>query len=93
MLDSPSILHTAKENIAMLRKVLLTLVFTSVSSIALAMSGTPQEQDACRPDVRKFCAKSPPAGTDTDTFYLTCLENHRDQLSIKCLNVLMDHGR
>jgi hypothetical protein len=80
----------------MFRRILLTLVLSAVSSTAFADtsgSGTPEEQAACRPDVRKFCAKTPPADTDTNTYYLTCLETHRDQLSIKCLNVLMDHGR
>ena len=77
----------------MFRRILLTLALTAVSSMAFAESGTPEEQAACRPDVRKFCAKTPPADTDTNTYYLTCLETHRDQLSIKCLNVLMDHGR
>jgi len=77
----------------MFRRILLTLALTAVSSMAFAESGTPEEQAACSPDVRKFCAKTPPADTDTNTYYLTCLETHRDQLSIKCLNVLMDHGR
>ena len=73
------------------RKVLLALAFTSVSSMALAMSGTPEEQAACSPDVRKFCKKVPPGSEDSA--YLACLENNRDALTIKCLNVLMDHGR
>src|SRR5271168_763846 len=79
------------KRIMMFRKVLLAVAFTSLSSVALATSGTPQEQAACSPDVRKFCKKVPP-GSD-DSAYLACLENNRDALSIKCLNVLMDHGR
>jgi hypothetical protein len=75
----------------MFRKVLLTLAFISVSSMALAASGTPEEQAACSPDVRKFCQKVPPGSEDSA--YLACLENNRDALSIKCLNVLMNHGR
>src|SRR5271167_3953687 len=74
----------------MFRKVLLAVAFISLSSVALATSGTPQEQAACSPDVRKFCKKVPP-GSD-DSAYLACLENNRDALSINCLNVLMDHG-
>jgi hypothetical protein len=76
----------------MFRKVLLlSLIFVSLSSTAMAMSGTPEEQAACSPDVRKFCKKVPPGSEDSA--YLACLENNRDALSIKCLNVLMDHGR
>jgi hypothetical protein len=75
----------------MFRKVLMTLTFISLSSMALAAAHTQSEDDACRPDVRKFCSKVPP-GSD-DNAYLMCLENNRDRLSIKCLNVLMDHGR
>jgi hypothetical protein len=75
----------------MFRKVLLAVAFISLSSMALATSGTPEEQAACSPDVRKFCKKVP-QGSD-DNAYLACLENNRDALSIKCLNVLMDHGR
>jgi hypothetical protein len=75
----------------MFRKVLLTLTFISLSSMALAVSGTPEEQAACSPDVRKFC-KNVPQGSE-DSAYLACLENNRDALSIKCLNVLMNHGR
>ena len=80
-----------KETGMMFRKVLLTLTFISLSSMALAMSGTPEEQAACSPDVRKFCKKVPPGSEDSA--YLACLENNRDALSIKCLNVLLDHGR
>jgi len=75
----------------MLRRIILSLIFAGVSSTAFAVSGTPEEQDACRPDVRKFCSKMPP--NSDDTAFLNCLENNRDKLSIKCLNVLMDHGR
>ena len=75
----------------MFRKLLLTLALISLSSTAMAVSGTPEEQAACSPDVRKFCKKVPPGSEDAA--YLACLENNRDALSIKCLNVLMDHGR
>jgi hypothetical protein len=82
-----------KRSIAMLlRKALLTLIFSSGATLALAQSsGTPEEQDSCRPDVRKFCSKVDPAGGDTA--FLTCLEDNRDKLSKKCLAVLTDHGR
>jgi hypothetical protein len=69
----------------------LTLVFLSASSMAYAESGTPKEQDACRPDVRRFCDKVDPNGGD-DAF-LACLEMNRNNLTPKCLAVLVDHGR
>lgn len=76
----------------LLRKAALSLFFLSVSSIAFAQqSGTQQEQDACRPDVRRFCSKVDPNGGD-DAF-LACLESNRDKLSKGCLAVLIDHGR
>ena len=75
----------------MFRKILLAVAFIGLSSMASRCRVRPEEQAACSPDVRKFCNKVPP-GSD-DTAYLACLENNRDALSIKCLNVLMDHGR
>jgi hypothetical protein len=54
--------------------------------MAWATSGTPEEQAACRPDVRRFCSKvKADAG---DTAFLVCLENNRDNLTPKCLAVL-----
>jgi len=73
------------------RAALLTMIFLTTSSMASAESGTPQEQDACRPDVRRFCAKVDPNGGD-DAF-LACLEINRNSLTPKCLAVLVDHGR
>jgi hypothetical protein len=75
----------------LLPKVLLTLSFVCAASTVWAQSGTPEEQDACRPDVRKYCSKVDPSGGDTA--FLTCLEDHRDKLTPKCLAVLTDHGR
>ena len=75
----------------LMRKTLLILVFASAASSAWAQSGTSGEQEACRPDVRRFCSKVDPNGGD-DAF-LACLENNRDNLSPKCLAVLVDHGR
>jgi hypothetical protein len=76
----------------LIRKVLLILIFASGASIAWAQQGgSKEEQLACRPDVRRFCAKVDPNGGD-DAF-LACLENNRDKLSPKCLAVLIDHGR
>jgi len=69
----------------------LTLLCIAVPSLAWATSGTPEEQAACRPDVRRFCSKvKADAG---DTAFLVCLENNRDNLTPKCLAVLVDHNR
>jgi hypothetical protein len=75
----------------MLTKLLLSLAFVAVSSSTFADSGTPEEQAACRPDVRKFCHAV--KEQDGDQAFLACLEMHRDELSTACLNVLKDHGR
>ncbi len=75
----------------LIHSTLLSLIFASNISLALAQSGTPEEQAACRPDVRRFCANVPEDGGDSA--FLACLENNRDALSKKCLAVLIDHNR
>ncbi len=73
-------------------RLFLILIFTSVSSLALAQSsGTPQEQAACHSDVRRFCSRVPRGADNME--YLRCLELNRDRLSKRCLAVLVDHGR
>ncbi len=65
-------------------------LLVSVASPAFAASGTPDQQDACRPDVRRFCHQvRPDAG---DSAFLTCLQANRARLSMKCRNVLESHG-
>jgi hypothetical protein len=85
--------HKQRKAQGMLRRALLTLVFSSVSSMALAMPGSSNEREACVPDVQKLCTKPAPAGADTESFYLKCLQDHRERLSKQCLAVLLDHGR
>ena len=75
----------------LLRITVIAVIFTGNCALALAQSGTPEEQAACRPDVRRFCANVPADGGDSA--FLACLENHRDALSKKCLAVLTDHNR
>jgi hypothetical protein len=54
------------------------------------MQGTPQEQAACRPDVRKFChAVKPGSGNGA---FLSCLQASRAKLSKACLTVLENNG-
>jgi hypothetical protein len=51
--------------------------------------GTRQEQDACRPNVTRFCKEFIP-----DTFrILACLQAHRPKLSKACRVVLENHGQ
>ncbi len=74
------------------RTALLTFILAMYPLVGWgAETGTPDEQDACRPDVRRFCYKLSPNADPND--FLMCLENNRDRLSKKCLAVLMDHGR
>jgi len=75
----------------MLTKLLLSAAFIAASSLTFAQSGTSDEQSACRPDVRRFCHAV--KEQDGDQAFLGCLEIHRDQLSVACRNVLIDHGR
>jgi Cysteine rich repeat len=75
----------------MLSKLLLSATLIAVSTLAFADSGTPAEQAACRPDVRRFCHTV--KAQDGDMAFLKCLELHRDELSVACRNVLIDHGR
>jgi hypothetical protein len=57
---------------------------------AQALSGTQQEQAACRPDVTKHCKGI--QGDDENAF-AACLVSHAPQLSKRCRKVLQDHGK
>ena len=72
-------------------KLLLSAAFIAASSLTFAQSGTPEEQAACRPDVRRFCYAI--KEQEGDQAFLGCLELHRDRLSEACRNVLKDHGK
>ena len=75
------------------RALLIALVAATslVSSGAMAQlgTGTPQEQAACRPDVRKLCRD---VGTQ-NLVVLACLQSHRNKLSNACLKVLESNGQ
>ena len=75
----------------MLSRLLLPAAFLALTSAAFAQSGTPQEQAACRPDVRRFCHSV--RQQDGDQAFLACLEMHRDRLTAACRGVLAGHGR
>jgi len=60
------------------------------SAPAQALSGTPQEQAACRPDVARHCKAV--QGDDDDAF-VSCLVSHAPELSQRCRKVLEAHGK
>jgi hypothetical protein len=72
------------------RVFFLLAALLGASSIAFAQSGTPAEQAACRPDVRRFCYQVREG--DGTSAYLQCLQEHRDRLSARCRAVLESHG-
>jgi hypothetical protein len=59
-----------------------------VAAFAQGGSGTPQEQAACRADVRRYCHTASGDAAITD-----CLKTHRDKLSKACLGVFASHGQ
>jgi Cysteine rich repeat len=72
------------------RKIFLAVALLILSSSAMAQQGTPEEQAACRPDVRRFCYRiDPNVGSNA---YLSCLQEHRVKLSARCRAVLERHG-
>lgn len=73
-----------------IHRVVLVAALAALSTGALAQGGTPQEQAACRPDVRRFCYRVP-QGAGSDAF-LQCLQAHRQRLSRACSAVLQSHG-
>jgi hypothetical protein len=74
----------------MIRRVLISALLLGTPSIALAESGTPEQQAACRPDVRKFCHHLKNASDDE---YLQCFELNRDSLSKPCSDMLKSYGK
>jgi hypothetical protein len=73
-----------------LRTILISTTMTVFSTIALAQSGPPEEQAACRADVRRFCHKLTEA--DGTNAFLQCLQAHRERLASPCRAVLESHG-
>jgi hypothetical protein len=72
------------------RALLIPAALIGLSSAAMAQSGTPEEQTACRPDVRRFCYKL--HESDGTNAYLECLQQHRPKLTSRCRAVLESHG-
>jgi len=55
-----------------------------------ALSGTQEEQAACRPDVARHCKG---VQGDDENAFVTCLVGHAPQLSQRCRKVLETHGK
>ena len=72
------------------RQISLAAALLILSSSAMAQSGTPEEQAACRPDVRRFCYRI--KESEGSGGYLQCLQEHRTSLSARCRAVLESHG-
>lgn len=64
----------------------LSLMLPAIA-FAQGQGGTPEEQTACRPDVRRFCHKVMEQDAIAD-----CLKAHREKLGKPCLAVLVSHG-
>jgi hypothetical protein len=75
----------------MIRLAVTSAVMLWTSSMAFAASGTPEQQAACSPDVRRFCHTL--KAQDSDDAYLQCLELHRDKLSRACSDMLKGYGK
>ena len=75
-----------------MQKFFLALILLSVpaSTVALAHSGSEQEQQACTRDVQRYGRKLVDQG---DFTILACLKENRPKLSLACRGVLVSHGQ
>jgi hypothetical protein len=55
--------------------------------------GNAQEQDACRPDVDKFCQTQLQVNPNDVLGILSCLQANRTRISTGCQKVLASHGQ
>lgn len=54
-----------------------------------SLTGTPEEEAACKPDVHRYCREAEP-----DTFrVLGCLQSNRTKISQPCRRVLESHNQ
>jgi hypothetical protein len=77
----------------MVRRILVSAALLGLSStmgLAANHERTKAEEDACRPDVRKFCHHLKDASDDA---YLQCFELNRDDLSKPCSDLLKSYGK
>jgi hypothetical protein len=79
----------------MVRSAIAMLFSLAFSTMAFAQAqsemGTPEQRDACGPDVRRFCHKL--KESDGQDAYLQCLEINRSKLSAKCVALLQSYGK
>jgi hypothetical protein len=73
------------------RVTVLAVVMAVACPLFAEAGGTPEEERACRPDVRKFCSKLKPSAGDLA--FLSCLKKNRAKLSKACAAVLKKHGQ
>jgi hypothetical protein len=79
------------------RSVFLATMILGASTAAYAAEsgnsdmGTPEQREACGPDVRKFCHKV--KESDGPDAYLQCLELNRSKLSARCVGMLQSYGK
>jgi hypothetical protein len=77
-------------------KLAAGLVLAAAAAVILpaaptqALSGTQEEQAACRPDVARHCKG---VQGDDENAFVSCLVSHAPQLSQKCRKVLEAHGK
>jgi hypothetical protein len=74
----------------MVRGILASSLIFAISSMAFAESGSLEQRDACRPDVRRFCHKL--EESDGDAAFVECLNAHLAMLSKPCRAVLESKG-
>lgn len=72
------------------RVVILSLMLLGAATASASAGGSKEQDDACRPDVRRYCHQVHPE--DGDNAYLACLQENRAKLSVKCRAVLEDNG-
>jgi Cysteine rich repeat len=75
----------------MIRATLILAALLTPCSIALAQSGSAEQQAACRPDVRKFCHNL--KVTDGNAAFAECLKANRAKLSKECRVALETNGQ
>jgi len=55
--------------------------------------GSPQERDACHPDVSKYCQTQLEINPNDVLGILGCLQTNRTRISHACQEVLASHGQ
>ena len=78
------------------RSTLLAMMILGAATAAHAQAGdspmgTPEQREACAPDVRKFCHNVKESGGADP--YLKCLELNRSKLSPRCAGMLHNYGK